>query len=255
MGTGMLIGGIDVNDTAVREVLKLEIFSFENYVVSDCNRAAYDTCHSIASNPYGLKTNPVFIYGRSSIGKTHLAKALQNYITNNYRELKVIYATAEKYIDEIVDAYTGKTVDELKKHYESYDIIILDDFQEISGLKITKEILLEIIRSLLSNMKQVVIISEREPEKWSDLLLDGKVVEITLPDYSMCRTMIDYYSKKNGIGNVISEELVDYIFEYLDKSPHVYIAAINKITAYVRTYNCLTVEKAKNLLWDLKKTM
>ena len=232
----------------------MERFSFENFVVGDCNRAAYDTCHSIASNHYVVKTNPVFIYGKSSIGKTHLAKALQNYITNNYRELKVIYATAEKYIDEIADAYTGKTVDELKKHYEFYDIIILDDVQEIYGLKITQEILLEIIRSLLTNMKQVVIISEREPEKWSDLLLNGKIVEISLPDYSMCRSMIGYYSKYNGIGNVISDELVDYIFEYLDNSPHVYIAAINKITAYVRTYNNLTVEKAKNLLWDLRKT-
>ena len=143
--------------------------TFENFVIGDSNRMAYSMAVSVAETPGKPHLNPLFIYGRSGLGKTHLLRAIQNYINSNMPNLQVVYKDSNELLEDYMDASaahdTGKTsYRNFKMYYEEADVLLVDDVQQLQGKKQTLDIMFQIFNKLTSQGKQVVLSADRAPK-------------------------------------------------------------------------------------------
>ena len=171
-------------------------YTFESFVVGKSNEYVYKAAHSVAEDPAGTY-NPLFIYGGTGLGKTHLLQAIANKVVNDRPELKVIYVTCEQFVNEIIDTmFTGRGPDardrssKLRQHYRSADVLIIDDIQFIEHKKAVQEEFFHTFNELVSKGKQVVISSDQPPKNLSTLeerlrtrFAGGLVLDILPPNY------------------------------------------------------------------------
>ena len=146
-------------------------FTFESFVVGKNNEFVYAAAQSVADDPAGTY-NPLFIYGGTGLGKTHLIQAIANRIVADKPELKVVYVTSEQFVNEIIDTmFTGKGPDareksnKLRQHYRNADVLIIDDIQIIENKKAVQEEFFHTFNELVSKGKQIVITSDQPPQK------------------------------------------------------------------------------------------
>lgn len=146
-------------------------FTFESFVVGKNNEFVYAAAQSVADDPAGTY-NPLFIYGGTGLGKTHLIQAIANRIVADKPELKVVYVTSEQFINEIIDTmFTGRGPDareksnKLRQHYRNADVLIIDDIQIIENKKAVQEEFFHTFNELVSKGKQIVITSDQPPQK------------------------------------------------------------------------------------------
>lgn len=171
-------------------------FTFDSFVVGKNNEFVYAAALSVAEDPAGTY-NPLFIYGGTGLGKTHLIQAIANKIVKEKPRLKVIYVTCEQFFNEIIDTmFTGKGPDsrdksnKLRQHYRSADVLIIDDIQFICNKKAVQEEFFHTFNDLVSRGKQIIITSD-QPPKELDLLEDrlktrfsgGLLFDILPPNY------------------------------------------------------------------------
>lgn len=217
--------------------------NFENFVVGDTNKFARTAALAVAQNP-GVQYNPLFIYGKSGLGKTHLMHAIGNYITENNSELKVLYTTS----DDFRKDYTGivNTTDnsldyanDFKNKYRNIDVLIIDDIQYLVGAEKTQEEFFHTFNDLHGRNKQIIISSDRSPEDLK--LLEerlrsrfawGLPVDIYPPDFDLrCRIIKDKI-KKLTISDKMTDEAVDFIANNCDTDVRSLEGAINRLVAY-----------------------
>lgn len=146
-------------------------FTFESFVVGKNNEFVYAAAMSVAEDPAGTY-NPLFIYGGTGLGKTHLIQAIANKIVTEKPELKVIYVTCEQFFNEIIDTmFTGRGPDsrdkgnKLRQHYRSADVLIIDDIQFIGNKKAVQEEFFHTFNELVSKGKQIIITSDQPPKE------------------------------------------------------------------------------------------
>ncbi len=146
-------------------------FTFESFVVGKNNEFVYAAAQSVADDPAGTY-NPLFIYGGTGLGKTHLIQAIANRIVTDKPELKVVYVTSEQFVNEIIDTmFTGRGPDareksnKLRQHYRNADVLIIDDIQIIENKKAVQEEFFHTFNELVSKGKQIVITSDQPPQK------------------------------------------------------------------------------------------
>ena len=146
-------------------------FTFESFVVGKNNEFVYAAAQSVADDPAGTY-NPLFIYGGTGLGKTHLIQAIANRIVADKPELKVVYVTSEQFVNEIIDTmFTGRGPDareksnKLRQHYRNADVLIIDDIQIIENKKAVQEEFFHTFNELVSKGKQIVITSDQPPQK------------------------------------------------------------------------------------------
>lgn len=146
-------------------------FTFESFVVGKNNEFVYAAAQSVADDPAGTY-NPLFIYGGTGLGKTHLIHAIANRIVADKPELKVVYVTSEQFVNEIIDTmFTGRGPDareksnKLRQHYRNADVLIIDDIQIIENKKAVQEEFFHTFNELVSKGKQIVITSDQPPQK------------------------------------------------------------------------------------------
>ncbi len=146
-------------------------FTFESFVVGKNNEFVYAAAQSVADDPAGTY-NPLFIYGGTGLGKTHLIQAIANRIVADKPELKVVYVTSEQFVNEIIDTmFTGRGPDareksnKLRQHYRKADVLIIDDIQIIENKKAVQEEFFHTFNELVSKGKQIVITSDQPPQK------------------------------------------------------------------------------------------
>ncbi|MCD8041219.1 MAG: chromosomal replication initiator protein DnaA [Clostridia bacterium] len=146
-------------------------FTFESFVVGPSNEYVYGAAMSVAENPAG-EYNPLFIYGGTGLGKTHLMQAIANKIVREKPHLKVIYVTSEQFVNEIIDTIlTGRGADsrdkgqKLRQHYRSADVLIIDDIQFIENKKAVQEEFFHTFNELVSKGKQIIISSDHSPKE------------------------------------------------------------------------------------------
>ncbi len=161
-------------------------FSFENFVVGEGNRLAYEVAKEVAQNP-GRIYNPLFIYGGVGLGKTHLLQAVGNYC--NKKGLRVIYRSANDFSEEMVEAIKTGKVSDFRNKYRKVDVLLLDDVQFLSGKERTQIEFFNVFNFMYLNEKQIVLASDRHPKELkdvSDRLISrfegGLVVEICLDE-------------------------------------------------------------------------
>jgi len=159
-------------------------YSFENFVVGDANRTAYQVAVDVAKGP-GKIYNPFFLYGEVGLGKTHLLQAIGNYCRD--KGLGVLYASASDFSEEMVEAFKKGKIRDFRNRYRSVDVLILDDVQFLSGKTRTQIEFFNIFNHMYLNERQIVLASDRHPRELkdvSDRLISrfegGIIVEIEL---------------------------------------------------------------------------
>ncbi len=219
-------------------------YSFENFIVGNSNKFAHAAALSVAENP-GNMYNPLFIYGNSGLGKTHLMHAIGNYITENSNR-RVLYVTSDQFIQDFIginkkndQGNNFNYIDFFKNKYRNVDVLIIDDIQFLGGATQTQREFFNTFTSLYDDSKQIIISSDRSPNDLK-LLEDrlrtrfcwGLTVNIYPPDFSL-RTEI--LKKKIAAGNFekeIPEDVIEYIASNIGTDVRQLEGSITRLVAY-----------------------
>ena len=202
--------------------------TFESFVIGDSNRYAYGMATEVAERPGTSTLNPLFIYGRSGIGKTHLMCAIKNYINEQYPDLNVLYVDAEDLVNRYYDAAQEKSVDKLSfKNFENIfqeaDVILIDDIQGLQGKEGLVNIVFRIFNANINQGKQFVFSADRAPknidldERYVSRFNSGATIDIQPPDdatkRSIIKNFIEQYRQDENLDFELSDEVIDYIVE------------------------------------------
>ena len=193
-------------------------YNFSNYIEGISNRLARCAGLNIAEQPGRSIFNPIFIWGASAVGKTHLANAIGLAVKENFPDKRVLYISANLFQMQYSDAVLRNQSNDFLNFYQSIDVLIIDDIQEFAGKTKTQNTFFHIFNHLHQTGKQLIMCCDREPSKlegMEDRLLSrfkwGLVVEIEKPDFNLRKAILEYKTYKDGI--VMPEEVIDYIAE------------------------------------------
>ncbi len=210
--------------------------TFENFVVGESNKLPVTVAEAIA-NKYQNTFNPFYLFGASGVGKSHLINAIGIKIKELYPNKRVIYISAHLFQIQYVDAVRKNRFNDFMHFYQSIDVLIVDDIQEISGKEGTQEAFFNIFNHLRNNQKQIVLASDRPPVSLNglqDRLLSrfkwGMIAELERPNYQLRRDILNYKIQNEGLS--ISEQIIDYIAEKVVGSVRDLEGIINSVMAY-----------------------
>ncbi|MDD3436371.1 MAG: chromosomal replication initiator protein DnaA [Candidatus Gastranaerophilales bacterium] len=252
-------------ETAIDNLAQMQSFSnlnlkykFENFVVGENNRFAQAAAITVAKTP-AKKYNPLFIYGASGVGKTHLMQAIGHYIVFNSPKLKVRYIKTEDFTNELINNIRrgGDINDRMSKFRQKYrniDVLLLDDIQFIESKERTMEEVFHTFDSLHNNSKQIVITSDRPPkdiptlpERLRTRFEWGLIVDITPPEFETRVAILANLADE--IGMKISLGVLEFIAQNYSKNVRELEGAFNKISAYASIQSIeLDVETVKKVL-------
>ncbi|MBR2903959.1 MAG: chromosomal replication initiator protein DnaA [Clostridia bacterium] len=163
-------------------------FTFDSFVAGNGNKFVYEAAKAVAENP-GNVFNPLFIYGESGLGKTHLMHAIANQINETYPEKRVLYTTCENFLNEFIDSLSQKNSARFRMHYRGVDVLMIDDVQFLKDKKSTQEELFHTFNELSSQNKQIVLTSDKHPREIATLeerlrtrFEGGMIVDVQPPD-------------------------------------------------------------------------
>ena len=233
-------------------------YKFENFVQGENSKFAYKAAMAVAQNPAG-KYNPLFVYGNSGLGKTHLMQAIGHYIIFNNPKLKVKYTKTEDYINDYISnsRKTNNTIENMSKFnrkYTNIDIILIDDIQFIESKIKTMENLQYTFDSLYNKGKQIVITSDRLPKEIPTLTVAlcsrfemGLMIELTPPDLETRFEIIKKLATDNDL--IHEDEALRYIARNFSNNVRELEGAFTKVCAYAEiTEQELTLKLAKEVL-------
>ena len=191
-------------------------YTFSNFVKGEPNKLARAAAVEIAKNPGKTIFNPLFLYGGSGVGKTHLANAIGNEVCALNPNARVLYVAANTFKLQFQDAVNHNRVPDFLMFYQSIDVLIVDDIQYFADLKGTQDTFFQIFNHLQQTHKQLILTSDRSPMElrgMQERLLSrfkwGLAAEITRPDYALRKDILAYRLHKDGIK--LSEDIVEYI--------------------------------------------
>lgn len=236
----ILIDGQDAVDESSPEIEDdaddEEQYTFENFIKGPSNAFAYSAAQNVASNP-GKTYNPLFIYGRSGVGKTHLMNAIKNYIEEKRPNARILYLTGEHFMNEFIACIKNETNQAFRDKYRNTDVLLLDDIQYIAGKTQTQEEFFHTFNALKSAGKQIVLTSDvtpRELKGLPDRLIsrfeEGIIADISAPELETRIAIVK--RKAEDIELVISDETAMYIAENVRKNIRQIEGIIKKIKAY-----------------------
>ena len=232
-------------------------FTFENLIVGRANELARAAAIQVACNPGDSTYNPLFIYGSTGLGKTHLMHAIGNYILQYSPKTIVRYVHTEDYYSDVVRAYQKKSFDSFKKYYRSLDVLLLDDVQFLNGKNRTQEELFFVFNTLIESHKQIVISCDTYPKDISgldDRLITrfdwGLTVQIEPPETEM---RVAILKKKAEIDKIIlSDDVAFYIAKHLRSNVRELEGALKKVIAFASFHiRKIDLDLAKESLKDL----
>lgn len=217
-------------------------YTFDNFIVGSSNEFATAIAMSTAKNPGQEKNNPLFLYGASGLGKTHLMQAIGNEIVKQYPEKKVVYVTSEKFTNDMIESLHVKDMGSFRQLYRNVDVLLIDDIQFIENKQGVQEEFFHTFNELHQNNKQIVLTSDRMPRELATLDLRlktrfewGLSIDIIKPDYE---TRVAILKKKAESQNVyIDEDILSYIAERIDSNVRELEGALLKIISYAGMKN------------------
>lgn len=219
-------------------------YLFDNFIVGNSNKFAQAAALSVAENP-GKIYNPLFIYGNSGLGKTHLMHAIGNYIVQNSQK-KVLYVTSDQFRDDFVginrkdkDGTNFNYVEFFKNKYRNIDVLIIDDIQFLGGATQTQQEFFHTFTNLYNDSKQIIVSSDRSPndlklleERLRTRFCWGLTVNIGPPDFELRKEIL---RKKIVAGNFeeeIPEEVIEYIASNMGSDVRQLEGSITRLIAY-----------------------
>jgi len=193
-----------------------EKYRFDNYVVGDNNNLAVSAAYAVVDNP-GVRYNPYFVYGGAGVGKTHLIQAIGNEIVARYPEMRVLYTTIEQFYHEFVETMR-KNVRGFTDKYRKVDVLIIDDFQFITGKEKSQVEFFHTFNELHQKNKQIIVSSDRLPMQIADVdprlssrLMGGVPIDIQAPDFEVRCAILK--SKAESMGAEVENETIEYLAE------------------------------------------
>lgn len=224
-------------------------YTFDSFIVGDSNKFAYMAAVSVAENP-GKTYNPLFLYGNSGLGKTHLMHAIGNFIIENSNK-KVLYVTSEGFISDFLNLNKKDEkgtnfdyIDSFKNKYRGVDVLIIDDIQFLGGATQTQQEFFNTFNNLYDDNKQIIISSDRSPDdlkKLEDRLRTrfnwGLSVNIYPPDYEM---RVEILRKKiigQNMTSTISDDVIAYIANNCNSDVRQLEGALTRVIAYATMFN------------------
>ncbi len=233
-------------------------YTFDTFVVGNGNRFAHAASLAVAQSP-AKSYNPLFVYGGVGLGKTHLMRAIGNYIIQNnpQKKMNVLYISSEKFTNELINSIRDDQTGSFRDKYRNVDILLIDDIQFLVGKERTQEEFFHTFNTLYDSNKQIVITSDRPPKEiptLEDRLISrfewGLITDIQPPDLE---TRIAILRKKAQIENLaVPAEVINLIAEKIPSNIRQLEGALTKLVAYsTLTKNNLSVSLAQEILKDI----
>ncbi len=210
-------------------------YTFENFVVGKSNQLAAAAANAVSENPATLY-NPLFIYGPSGLGKTHLLYAIAGKMSGLFPGARLVYVKGDDFTNQLIQAIADSKTNEFHEKYRSCDVLLIDDIQFIAGKTATQEEFFHTFNALYQNKKQIILASDRPP-KDIELLEDrlttrfesGLMVDINPPDYELRCAIVK--KKAQSINLTLPDDVTAYIAENLRSNVRQLEGAVKRISA------------------------
>lgn len=218
------------------------LYSFENFIIGESNRFAQTAAVAVAEQP-GKIYNPLFIHGKSGLGKTHLMHAIGNYIKENSNK-KVLYVTSEEFISDFININIKNkdnlsVIEKFKTKYRNIDVLLIDDIQFLGGADKSQQEFFHTFNDLYASNKQIIISSDRSPDDLK--LLEnrlktrfrwGLTVDIYPPNFELRSKILKNKMAGHDVAKLIDEDVINYIATNCESDVRHLEGAINRLYAY-----------------------
>ena len=231
-------------------------FTFETFVAASSNRLAHAAAQAVAETP-GRSYNPLFIYGDSGLGKTHLLHAIGNYVTENYPRRKVLYVTTETFMNDFVDSLRTSTTLTFKRRYRECDVLLIDDVQFMERKEGLQEEFFHTYNDLKGASKQIVLTSDRPPKSIETLedrlrsrFLSGLITEIDPPDLETRLAILR--AKSLSEHQEVPDDVLEFIASHVKNNIRELEGALTRICAFANlNKEPISLGQAEKVLSDL----
>ena len=213
-------------------------YTIDNFVLGDCNRLAYNAALAIANKPGGI-FNPMFLWGASGLGKTHLVNAIGLEVQKRHPEKSVLYLSANLFMRQFIEAKMRDEINDFIHFYQLVDVLILDDVQDLAGKTGTQNTFFHIFNHLHQSGKQIIMTCDKDPNelegieerlisrfKWS------LVAKMDVPDVQTRKDIILRKAQSYGMGLELSQDVIDLIAERVNNNVRELEGILTKLMAY-----------------------
>ncbi len=233
-------------------------YTFDTFVVGPFNEFAFAACQTIIKKP--VVYNPLYIYGNTGLGKTHIMQAVGNHIKKSGSYKKIYYITSERFSQEMIDLMQAGKMGVFKEKYRKYDVFIMDDIQFLSNKEKTQEELFHLFNYLHENNKQIIFSSDVHPNFIAGLesrlksrFVSGMIVDIPQPDYESRLEIIKKKAFDHGVS--LKKEVMEFLAKELDGNIREIEGALNSISQHIELKEKdPSIEVIKSILKTEKKS-
>lgn len=231
-------------------------YTFEAFVVGSGNRFAHAACVAVAEKQGGRNFNPLFLYGGSGLGKTHLMHAIGNYVVAKYPDKKILYVQCEQFVNEFIFAIKENKYDDFRNKYRNTDMLLIDDIQFIEGKEQMQIEFFHTFNTLYETGKNIVMTCDKPPQSLISLeerlrtrFSCGLTVDIQPPDYE---TRVAILKRRAQINHAsIPDDVFDYIATNIASNIRELEGAFNTVLCYSLLAGTITLEVAREALKDI----
>lgn len=227
---------VDESDDDFFQIKLKPDFTFENFVVGQCNNEAKSAALACAYNP-GKFYTPLFIYGNSGLGKTHLLQAIGNYVKKKDPTKKVYYTSGSDFVESVVSSIQNQCIDQFKRKLYELDVLLMDDVQFIAGKEKSHEVFFSIFNELVNNRKQICITSDKHPteikgleERLISRFSSGLSVGVDSPEFETAVAILRL-KINNQVGDTlqIDDDVIAYLATHFSKDVRQLEGCINRL--------------------------
>lgn len=255
---------------------KFDDYTFDNFVHGNCNEIAFQSAHAIAlsceeytdspDNHYSKKKpeasnyNPLFIYGPSGLGKTHLLLAISNYVKTHRPDLSVLFVTSENFTNELIESIRNGKMQEFREKYRTVDYLLIDDIQFFNGTKESSRMeIFNTFNAIADNDNYIITTSDRTPSDLKDFherlitrFSSGMIAHISPPDFEICSIILQKKAERSHID--MPEEVISFIAGNVNSSVRELEGAFKQVVGYCQIKKVpLTLENARDALANIIK--
>ena len=255
---------------------KFDDYTFDNFVHGNCNEIAFQSAHAIAlsceeytdspdtnyskKKPKASNYNPLFIYGPSGLGKTHLLLAISNYVKTHRPDLSVLFVTSENFTNELIESIRSGKMQEFREKYRTVDYLLIDDIQFFNGTKESSRMeIFNTFNAIADNDNYIITTSDRTPSDLKDFherlitrFSSGMIAHISPPDFEICSIILQKKAERSHID--MPEEVISFIAGNVNSSVRELEGAFKQVVGYCQIKNVsLTLENARDALADIIK--
>lgn len=255
---------------------KFDDYTFDNFVHGNCNEIAFQSAHAIAlsceeytdspdtnyskKKPEASNYNPLFIYGPSGLGKTHLLLAISNYVKTHRPDLSVLFVTSENFTNELIESIRSGKMQEFREKYRTVDYLLIDDIQFFNGTKESSRMeIFNTFNAIADNDNYIITTSDRTPSDLKDFherlitrFSSGMIAHISPPDFEICSIILQKKAERSHID--MPEEVISFIAGNVNSSVRELEGAFKQVIGYCQIKKVpLTLENARDALADIIK--